>query len=92
MTSLTTTGPNGTLQFATRGEFPVSPGDSVYIGHTPAASKQIHYVLSVEYDAGLVTMEAHDVVELTANTVVIGMARDAVYNVVHNIEHLKSLR
>ena len=69
------------IQFASSKEFPVSVGDSVYIGHSPHASKQVHLVIGVDYDLGLYTIEAHDVAQLTADTIVIGMVRDSVYNV-----------
>jgi len=64
-------------------EFPVSVGDSVYIGHSLASSKQVHLVTWVDHFTGLVTIEAHGIAELAVDTVVIGMAKDNVYNVVH---------
>ena len=69
------------IQFASSKEFPVSVGDSVYIGHSPHASKQVHLVTGVDYDLGLYTIEAHDVAQITEDTIVIGMVRDSVYNV-----------
>ena len=74
---------NDQIMFTSTKEFPVSVGDSVYIGHTLNASKQVHLVTQIDYDTGFVTIEAHGITELTAETVVIGMVKDSVYAIVH---------
>ena len=68
------------ITFESSKEFPVSIGDSVYIGHTPNDSKQAHLVTLVDYITKRVTIEALDVTQITEHTIVIGMARDEVYN------------
>ena len=68
------------IQFGCIREFPVSVGDTVYIGHEPHASEQAHLVTHVDYSLNLYTIEAHGVFQITENTVVIGMARDSVYD------------
>ena len=79
----TTVNANGEqLVFTSKKEFPVTEGDTVYIGNNPSASKQPHIVLAVDYGFLSFTIEAHDVLQLTEDTVVIGMARDEVYNTV----------
>ena len=50
------------LTFTSKREFPVSIGDTVYIGYTPTASKTAHLVTNVNYESLQVTIEAHDVV------------------------------
>ena len=73
---------NGQITFYCKREFPVSIGDSVYIGHTPQASEVPHPVIGVDMAGLTYTIEALGIEELTANTVVIGMVRDSVYDVV----------
>ncbi len=68
------------ITFGSNKEFPVSIGDSVYIGHTPNDSKQAHLVTDVDYYTGFVTIEALDTTQITEETIVIGMVRDEVYN------------
>ena len=62
-------------------EFPVSVGDAVYIGHEPNDSTQTHIVTDVDYHTGYVKIPAHGRATIPANTILIGFARDLVYDV-----------
>ena len=73
---------NDILQFSCTKEFPVSIGDNVYIGHTPQSSEVAHLVVNVDYAAGVYQIQAHGIQQLDANTVVIGMVRDEIYDAV----------
>ncbi len=71
------------ITFTSTKEFPVSVGDSVYIGHEPTDSEQIHLVTHVDFVTGAVTINAHGVAGIAHHGVVIGMVKDSVYDLLH---------